>query len=149
MNKLLTIGAATLAIAGFAAAGTVGVSALNGYGNGTGNQTAAHNGYGNGAGYQTSLEERAQVVNMTAEQLRTELQTKTMAQIALEQGMDEATFQAKMTEMAQARWAARGLSAEEIAQRVAEQEQRRTTNQADGHEFGTGTAERHSYGRNS
>lgn len=146
MKKLLTIGVATLAVVGLAGAGTLSVSAMNGQGNGTG--TAQRQGNGQGNGYQASLESRAEVVGMTAEQLKTALQTKTMSQIAKDKGMTEADFQTKMQAAAKARWEARGLSQEEIAQRVADQQKRHAANSAD-HEFGSGEGNHQGgYGRN-
>jgi hypothetical protein len=149
MKKLLTIGVATLAVVGLAGAGTLSASAMNGQGNGTGTPgTAQHKGNGQGNGYQASLESRAKVVGMTAEQLKTALQTKTMSQIAKDKGMTETDFQAKMQAAAKARWEARGLSQDEIAKRVADQAKRHATNSAD-HEFGSGEGNHQGgYGRN-
>ncbi len=152
MKKLLTLGVASLAVVGVVGIGTMSVSALNGQGNqsGIGLHAADGSGYGNGNGngYQTSLESRATVLGMTAEQLRTALETKTMSQLALDKGLSEADFQAKMQTAATARWEARGLSDSEIAQRTADQAQRHETNSAD-HEFGSGDGNHQAgYGRN-
>jgi len=145
MNKLLTLGITTLAVAGLTAVGTMSVSALNGQGNGVSNQTTSRH----GNGYQSSLESRAKVVNMTANELQKALETKTMSQIAAEKGIEQTAFQLKMTEAAKVRWEARGLSTDEIATRVADQEKRRTANEADGHEFGSGAGNHQGeYGRN-
>lgn len=133
MKKLIT-----LTVAGMALAGTVGlssVSAIAQYGqpNGSGAQVGSRTGYG----YQASLESRAEVFGMEAEELQQALQTKTMSQIAVERGMDEDAFRTKMTEATEARWKARGLSAEEVAGRIAERDARHAASSTD-HEFGSG-----------
>lgn len=139
MKKLLTLGVASLAVAGVVGIGNMSVSAFNGRANGATTQAG-----GNGG----SLESRAAVLNMSTEELQTALQTKTMSQIAVEQGLDEEAFRTKMTEAAQARWEARGLSEEEIAKRIADRESRQAANSAD-HEFGSGKGDRMGgYGRN-
>jgi|JI6StandDraft_1071083.scaffolds.fasta_scaffold165495_2 hypothetical protein len=135
MKKLLTLSVATLAVAGIVGIGTMNVSAVNGQGNANGERAGM--GQGNGNGYQSSLESRAKVFGMTADELKTALQTKTMSQIAVERGMSEETFRAKMTEAAKARWESRGLSTEEIAKRLADRDARHEANAAD-HEFGSG-----------
>ena len=144
MNKLLTIGIVTLAAAGAAGVTSLTANALAGYGN----QADAGAHAGAGYGYQASLESRAQIVGMTADELRTALETKTMSEIAKEKGLTQTDFEAKMEAAAQARWEARGLSAQEIAERLAEREQRQATNQAD-HEWGSGDGNHMGgYGRN-
>lgn len=148
MKKLLTLGMATLAVAGIAGMSGLTAFAMNGQGNRASDSTTTRKGHAQGGGRQASLESRAQVVGMTAEELQTALETKTMSQIAIDKGMTEETFQAKMTEAAQARWEARGLSSEEIAKRIADREARHATNSAD-HEFGSGEGNHlGGYGRN-
>ncbi|NCO10603.1 hypothetical protein GW746_00725 [Candidatus Saccharibacteria bacterium] len=140
MKKLLTLGITAVAVAG--AVGATSVSAFSG----TGLQTGVHEGQGNG--YNASLESRAEIFGMSADELRAALQTKTMSQIAVEHGLSEDAFRAKMTEAAKARWESRGLSAEEIAERIADREARHAANTAD-HEFGSGEGDRQGgYGRN-
>lgn len=145
MNKILTISAISLAAIGVVAAGTINASALNSEStNNYGNKL----GMGQGMGQKGSLESRAEIFGMTADELQTELETKTMSQIALEKGMTEDSFRAKTTEAAEARWKERGLSAEEIAQRIADREARHEAN-SDDHEFGSGDGEHQGgYGRN-
>ncbi len=134
MRKLVTLGIAGLAVAGMAGFGTYSVSAMNaGYG-----QT---NGNGNGA--TTALTSKAAAVNLTADQLREQLQTKTMLQVAEDQGLTLEQYQAKVREAAQARWESHGLSAEEIATRTAEQAAR----QADCDGTGTGAQQHAGYGQ--
>lgn len=146
MKKLLTLGVATLAVAGVVGASSLGVSALGGQANGA--QTGMHQGGGQGGGYAASLESRASVFGMTADELQKALETKTMSQIAVERGMSEEAFRAKMNEAAQARWEARGLSADEIAKRVADRDARQAANAAD-HVFGSGDGNHQGgYGKN-
>jgi hypothetical protein len=132
MNKLLVIG-----IAALAAAGALGATTLSAYAVSGGGQAGAQVRNGTGYGSQASLESRAQIVGMTAKELEAALQSKTMSEIAKEKGMSQADFEAKMEAAAKARWEARGLSAEEIAARLAEREKRQSANHTD-HEWGSG-----------
>lgn len=137
MKKLLSIGVASLAIVGVVGAIGANAYAVNGQIDGTGEKYAMQRGHGQGGGYQAALESKAQVLGMSVENLRKALETKTMSQIAVEKGITEKTFRTKMAEAAKARWEARGLSSQEIAQRIADREQRHSENHAD-HEFGSG-----------
>lgn len=137
MKSLLTLGVATLAVVGVVGAGVMTVSALDGQQNTERAQAGPRDGSGHGYGRQASLESRAALFGMTVDELQTALETKTMSQIAVERGMSEETFRAKMKEAAQARWEARGLSADEIAKRVTERDARHAANAAD-HVFGSG-----------
>ena len=148
MKKLLTLGVATLAVAGIVGVSGLSASALNGQGSDTGTQAGSRHGNGQGNGYQASLESRAKVLGMSAEDLKNAHEAKTMSQIAKEKGMTESDFQSKMAEAAKARWEARGLSSEEIAKRTAEREKRHAANSAD-HEWGSGDGNHQGgYGRN-
>ena len=148
MKKLLTLGVATLAVAGIVGVSGLSASALNGQSNVTGAQTGSRQGNSQGNGYQASLESRAKVLSMSVEDLKKALENKTMSQIAKEKGMTESDFQSKMAEAAKARWEARGLSSEEIAKRTAEREKRHAANSAD-HEWGSGDGNHQGgYGRN-
>lgn len=100
--------------------------------------TTAQNGGTGGSGYQASLESRAKAVNMTAEQLRVALQTKTMDQIMADKGISIETYQAQMREASKARWESRGLSAAEVQKRVEWQQNRQANATHDGttHEQG-------------
>lgn len=137
MKKLLTLGIAAVAVVGAVGLSSLSASAVNtqakSYGMGQGQDQ--------GGGRQAMLESRAQMFNMTTEELQTALQTKTMSQIAIEKGYTEDAFRTKMLETAKARWEARGLSAEEIDQRMADREARHAANSAD-HEFGSGEGQR-------
>lgn len=139
MKKLLVSGAAVLGIAGVVGVSSLSTSAMYGP-SGNGNKAGTATRASGGNGYQTSLESRAAAVGMTAEELQAALETKTMSQIADEQGLSEEAYEAKMKEAAQARWEARGLSAEEIAQRVVDREARQAANHED-HEWASGDGE--------
>lgn len=147
-KKLLTLGVATAAVVGAIGLGSLNASAADTVDCPVGNKPSFERGNGRGNGYATSLESRAQVLGMSADELESALKEKTMSQIALEKGMDEDTFRSKMGEAAQKRWAERGFSEEEIAKRIAEREQRHEANMAD-HEFGSGAGNHQGgYGRN-
>lgn len=137
MKNTLKVGMATLAVAGIAGIGSLSASALANSTPPQGAMGSHQYGAGQGGGRQASLESRAQIFGMSAAELESALQTKTMSQIAIERGMTEETFRAKMTEAAKARWEARGLSDEEIAKRIADRDARHAANAAD-HEFGSG-----------
>lgn len=105
------------------------------------NGTSLHNGSGsgkNGSGYQASLDARAKAVGMTSAELGELLKSKTMDQIIADKKISLADFQAKMAEASKARWAAKGLSTEEIQKRVDWQKNRQATATHDGtnHEQG-------------
>lgn len=137
MKKLLAVGASVFAIAGIVSVGTLNTYAMNGQG--VENKDQA--GMRQGNGHQSSLESRAKVFGMTADELKAALETKTMSQIAVDKGMNEETFKAKKAQVAMERWQLRGLSSDEIAKRVADREARHATNSAD-HEFGSGDGDR-------
>ena len=93
MNKILTLSAATLVVAGAlgASAFAFDASAVNSAG---GAQNSSQQRLGNGR--QTSLESRAKAFGMSVEDLEKALETKTMSQIAVERGMSETDFRANM-----------------------------------------------------
>ena len=148
MNKLATLGISTLVVAGVIGAYSVSASAAGRNGVRLQDGTGTHQQAGAGYGRQASLDSRAQDVGMTADELETALETKTMSEIAKDKGMTEEDFEAKMEAAAEARWEARGLSDEEIAARKADRESRQATNYAD-HEWGSGEGDHMGgYGRN-
>ena len=135
MKKLVTASIVVAAVAGAVGVTTFNASAMNGNGSASSNGSAqAH--AGAGYGQSSWLETRAAALNMTTEQLQTALQTKTMSQVALDQGLSQDEYQAKMNQLAEQRWTDRGLSSEEVAQRVADREARRAA--MPDHEFGSG-----------
>lgn len=135
MKKILTLGLAAVAAVGVIGLGSLSASAVESQNRGYAM------GQGQGGGKSAMLESRAQMFGMTVEELQKALETKTMSQIAVEKGYTEDTFRAKMLETAKARWEARGLSTEEIDQRIADREARHAANSAD-HEFGSGEGTR-------
>lgn len=150
MKKIVTLGVASLAVVGAVGMYSLSASAMTGNGTGTRPQDGTGLKASSGAGYgrQTSLEARARIVGMTADELEKALETKTFSEIAKEKGMTQADFQAKMEAAAKARWEARGLSSDEIAQRIADREKRQAANAAD-HEWGSGDGDHMGgYGRN-
>ena len=145
MKYTIALAAATLAVGGMIGLKSLDVSALTQnqqFRNGYERSTDARPGDGRGAGRQSSLEMRAKVLGMTADELQTALETKTMSQLAVEKGLTEDTFRTKMQEAATQRWQERGLSQAEIEKRLAEREQRHAENAAD-HEFGSGEGMQH------
>lgn len=120
MKKLLTY---SLGIAGLATAGLVAAPSF------AQAQSANSNMQGNGGGYgnQQVLQTKAQLLGMTEDQLRTELQTKTMLQIAADKGISEDKLHATMQQAAQARWQANGLTPAEIASRLQTMQERQAS----------------------
>jgi len=101
-------------------------------------QTALANNYQNGRGNSPMLERKAQALNITQEELQTQLQTKTMAQIAQDKGLSLEQWKQKMTEFARQRWQEMGLSQEEIAEREEWRSQRQANCDGSGVNRGTG-----------
>lgn len=121
----------------------------NGAGVGTQSQNGAGNGYRNYGGNQAALENKAQIFGMTVDELKQALQNKTMSQIAVEKGLSQEEFQAKMQAAAEEHWQARGLSDEEIAKRKTERTERQAENQENCDGFGSGTGNhRGGFGQN-
>ncbi len=107
MKKIVTY---SIGIASLAAAGLVIVPSF------ANAQSAANTarGNGNGGGYQQMIETKAKLVGLTTSELETQLQTKTMLQVAEERGVSQDQLHQAMEASARARWADRGLSQEEI-----------------------------------
>lgn len=111
MKKIVTY---SIGIASLAAAGLVIVPSFA-------NAQSAVNttrGNGNGGGYQQMIETKAKLVGMTTSELETQLQTKTMLQVAEQEGVSEDQLHEAMESSARARWAERGLSQSEIDSRL-------------------------------
>lgn len=114
MNKIVmySIGAVSLAAIGFAVAPSL-VGAQSAVGN------FMHNGNGsNGSGYQQMIQTKAKLLGMTEAELTTQLQTKTMLQLAQEKGISEDQLHATMEAAARQRWADKGLTQAEIDVRL-------------------------------
>ena len=121
MNKILTLGLGTAVVV---AAGIIAIPAFaQAQRNGT-------NGNGGSYGYQQNITAKAEILGMTADELKAQLSTKTMVQIAAEKGISEDQFHASMQRSAQERWASKGLAQAEIDSRLQNMENR----QASGHE---------------
>ena len=116
---ILSTGVVSLAAAGLMIAPSfVQAQAGNANVNGTGN------GAGKGYGYQQSVTTKAKILGMTEDQLKTQLQTKTMLEIAKDKGISEDQWHEKMEAAAQARWKAKGLTQAEIDARTKTMEER-------------------------
>jgi len=76
------------------------------------------NGAGRGYGYQQSLATKAKALGMTEDQLKTQLQSKTLLEIAKDKGISESQWHEKMQTAAKARWEANGLTQAEIDVRL-------------------------------
>lgn len=125
-GKMKKITMYSLGIAGLAIAGLVAVPSF------AQAQSTNNNLRGNGVGYgnQQSMQTKAKTFGMTEAELRTQLETKTMLQIAEEKGISEDQFQEKMQQAAQERWKANGLTQTEIDARLEKMKER----QSAGHE---------------
>ena len=111
MNKILMYG---IGVTGLAVAG---LAVIPGFAQA---QSLNSNVMGNGAGYgnQQVMQTKAETVGLTEAELRTQLQTKTMLQIAEEKGISEDQFHATMQKAAEERWKANGLTQAEIDARL-------------------------------
>jgi len=88
------------------------------------------NSNGGGYGYQKAIKSKAEILGLTEAELKTQLETKTMLQIAEEKGVSEDQFHGAMQKAATARWASKGLTQAEIDSRLQTMKER----QAAGHE---------------
>lgn len=121
MKKLLLTGSAVLGLA------TAGLMVVPSFVN-----AQSSNSNGNGYGYEQSLESKAKILNMTTEQLRTQLKTKTMLQIAEDNGLTAAQWQTDLQTAAQERWQERGLTQAEIDSRLQTMKDRQANCDGDG-----------------
>jgi len=111
MKKIVTysIGIASLAAVGFAVVPSL-ASAQSAAGN--------MNGSGNGSGYQQMIQTKAKLLGISETELKTQLQTKTMLQLAEEKGISADQIHKSMETAARQRWADMGLSQSEIDARL-------------------------------
>lgn len=123
MKKIVTL---SLGMAAIAAAGIIAVPAFAQAQSQGGNTNSKGGAYG----YQQAIKSKAEILGLTEAELQTQLQTKTMLQIAEEKGISADQFHASMQKSAQERWAAKGLTQAEIDSRLQSMEDR----QAAGHE---------------
>jgi hypothetical protein len=102
------------------------------------NQARAGSGYGGVGGSGNGLVIKAKAMDMTTDQLKDQLQTKTIVQIATDQGMTLDQYHEKVQAAAQEQWKTMGLSDEEIKQRTEDQEQRQASCDGTGQNLGQG-----------
>lgn len=95
------------------------------------------NGNGGGYGYQQSMTTKAEALDMSSDQLRTELESKTLLEVATEKGVSIDQLHTTMQTAAQERWEANGLDQTEIDARLKNMEERQAD--CDGTGTGTGT----------
>ena len=131
MNKILVLGGGVFTIA---AAGLMLVPSMAQAQSGNVNI----NGNGGGYGYQQSLTSKAEVLGMTSDQLRTELESKTLLEVATEKGVSEDQLHTAMQTAAQKRWAANGLSQSEIDSRLKDMSERQANCDGTGNGNGGG-----------
>jgi len=133
MNKIIIygIGIATLTVAGIAIVPNLANAQ-------TSNATTRA-----GSGYQQMLQTKADLIGITKDELAKQLETKTLEQIAEEKGISEDQIHAAMQKAAEKRWADKGLTESEIAERL----QNMKTRQAGDHETNS-TSQGRGYGRN-
>lgn len=112
MNKkiILGMGLATVAVAAIAFVPFTSAQSANNY------QMRGGNGKG--------IETKAQIIGISADELREQLQTKTMTEIVEEKGMTIEEVQMQTRAAAMERWQEKGLSDEEIQERVEFQEEK-------------------------
>ncbi len=121
MKKLLLTGSVILGLA------TAGLMVAPSFAN-----AQSGNSNGNGYGYEQALESKAKILNMTAEQLRTQLETKTMLQVAEDSGLTTAQWQTQLQTAATQRWQDRGLTQAEIDSRLQTMQDRQANCDGDG-----------------
>ncbi len=113
---ILSSGIATIALAGLVLVpGFASAQSANGNINGKDGRY----------GYKQTMTTKAEALGMTSDELGAALETKTLLQIAEEKGVSIDYLHETMKTAAKARWAANGLSQEEIDARLASMEERR------------------------
>lgn len=81
-------------------------------------------GFNRSTGSDRALDSQATALGLTADELKTELQTKTLSEVVNDQGMTLDEFKTNMEAEATQRMKDQGLSDEEINQRIQEMEER-------------------------
>ncbi|NTW62392.1 hypothetical protein HGB25_03220, partial [Candidatus Saccharibacteria bacterium] len=112
MNKIVMYGIGTVSLA---AIGFAAVPSLAGAQGAV--SRGVHSG-GNGSGYTQMIQTKAKLLGVTEEELKTQLQTKTMLQLAEEKGISEEQLHTAMEAAARQRWADKGLTQSEIDARL-------------------------------
>lgn len=118
MNKRIILASAiSIAAIGAISLAPIAASALT-----TQNQMHKGSGYGMGRGNGGNGSQiKAEALNMTTEQLREQLQTKTLSEVINDQDMTLDQYHEKVQAAAQDRWKEMGLSQEEIQTRTQDQ----------------------------
>ncbi|HZJ34684.1 MAG TPA: hypothetical protein VFD55_01570 [Candidatus Angelobacter sp.] len=124
----------SLGIAGLTAAGLVAIPSFVQAQGGNGNA----NGNGGGYGYRQSIGSKAKALGISEDELRTQLETKTLLQIAEKKGISVDQLHATMQKAAQARWEANGLNQTEIDARLKNMEERQANCDGTGNGNGGG-----------
>lgn len=142
MNKILKAGILSAALVGAAVVGAPYVSAQgNGFQDGSADGEARRYGSpsGQGLGRSTMLESRSALLGMSVDGLQAAIDDgKTMQEVAMGHGLSQEEYRAKVREQAKARWADRGLSDEEVAERTTQQEERQADCDGTGSRRGEG-----------
>ncbi|MFZ2125318.1 MAG: hypothetical protein WA087_00960 [Candidatus Saccharimonadales bacterium] len=131
MNKKLVIGSGVFTLA------TAGLMLIPSFA-GAQSTNANINGNGGRYGYTQSLTAKAESLGMTSDELKTELETKTLQQIADEKGVNIDKVHDAMQSAAQKRWADNGLSEEEVANRLQDMKDRQASCDGTGTGMGGG-----------
>ena len=118
MKKILTLG---IGMAVVAAAGIIAIPAL------AQGQKQGANGNGGSYGYRQNMTTKAGILGITEDELKSQLATKTMIQIAAEKGISEDQFHALMQKSAQERWASKGLTQAEMDSRLQNMKERQAS----------------------
>lgn len=119
MNKKLILSLTMTAI--IAVAGFILVSNASAANLGFRNKTALPS----RPGFEQMLEEKAELLGLTIDELKEALETKTLPELLEEKGITREDLQEKMRQRILERWRELGISEEEIQQRLEWQEQRR------------------------
>jgi len=83
---------------------------------------------GGGYGYQQVMETKAETLDMTVDQLRTQLETKTLLQVAEEKGVSEEQLHLAIQESAEERQESRDCTQDQIENRLQNMEERQAAN---------------------
>jgi len=78
----------------------------------------------NGHGFSRMFERKAEMLNTTVDELEGALEGQTFAEVLEEEGIDREEWQKRVGEASRARWEERGISEEEIAERIRLREER-------------------------
>ena len=88
------------------------------------NDQANPNFSGKSTGYERMIEVKAEILSISADELKQGLENKTFRELLEEKNIDLEEMRQKMQEKAMARWQEKGFSEEEIQERIEWQETR-------------------------